>query len=184
MGLRPHTLLWGFAPNPSRERSSLHPFSASRRYKRGSQGSISIRLLFSNAGLRKRAVRYSSFHRHRFLPAYLHRRAFLPARLPPSGPRFDDIVTGFNDIQVMLDNQHGVTALSELTQNGNQSFTVRHMQTRCRFIQHIEGFSGRCTGKLSRQLHALSLAAGECGRGLSQTAYSPSPHHRAFAAYG
>ena len=69
----------------------------------------------------------------------------------------------------MLDNQHGVTALSELAQNGNQSFTVRHMQTRCRFIQHIEGFSGRCTGKLSRQLHALSLAAGECGRGLSQT---------------
>ena len=71
------------------------------------------------------------------------------------------MVRGLDDIQVVLDDQHGAAAVAQPLQNLQQALDVVRVQAGCGLVQHIEGFAGIAAGELRGQLDALRLAAGK-----------------------
>ena len=67
----------------------------------------------------------------------------------------------FDDVEVVLDDEHGVARVGELLQHVDQLVDVRHVQSRGRLVEDIDRAAGGALAKLRRQLHALRLAAGE-----------------------
>ncbi|MNC34463.1 hypothetical protein D3C75_828980 [compost metagenome] len=76
----------------------------------------------------------------------------------PFRPQIDDPVGGFDDVQVVLDDDYGVAPIPQLVQHLEQLLDVVEVQTRGRLVQDIEGLAGVALGELPRQLDPLRLA--------------------------
>ena len=57
--------------------------------------------------------------------------------------KIDDVVRGFNDVQVVFDDDQTVSGIRQFLQHFVQLFHVCHMQTCGRFVQHVNGAARR-----------------------------------------
>ena len=66
-------------------------------------------------------------------------------------------VCGFYHVQIMLDNDHGITALDEFIEYGEELIDVFKMETRCRLIQNIERAACCAFGKFLGEFDPLGF---------------------------
>lgn len=76
----------------------------------------------------------------------------------PFRPQIDDPVGGFDDVQVVLNDDYGVAPIPQLVQHLEQLLDVVEVQARGRLVQDVEGLAGVAFGELPRQLDPLRLA--------------------------
>ena len=85
----------------------------------------------------------------RFTLANFLRRALADERAAAAaalGAEVDHVIAGLDDVEVVLDNQHGVAAVGELAQHAHQTLAVGDVQAGRRLVEHIERPAGRCAG--------------------------------------
>src|SRR5688500_17803229 len=90
------------------------------------------------------------------------------------GPKVDDPVRRLDDVEVVLDHQHGVSAIDEAVQHFEQQPNILEVQPRRGFVEDVEGTSRIPLRELGRELHALRLASRESGRALTEMDISES----------
>ena len=83
-----------------------------------------------------------------------------PPLRPPSGPYIDQIVSTFDNIEVMFDNDDRVAFIHQLVQYPQQDPDILEVQTGGRFIQYIKRLSRIPLRQLGSQLDTLALATG------------------------
>ena len=71
----------------------------------------------------------------------------------------DDMIRGFDHIQIMLNDQHGISRVHKLLQHLNKLVDIGGMKARSGLVQNIDGPACRNSGQLRSQLHPLSFAA-------------------------
>ena len=80
------------------------------------------------------------------------------------GTEVDDIVGGFDHVEIMLDDENGVAVIDEAVEDVQQTGDIGAVQTCGGFIQDLDGIAGTAAGKLRGQFNALGFAAAErCG---------------------
>ena len=85
----------------------------------------------------------------RFTLANFLRRALADERAAAAaalGAEVDHVIAGLDDVEVVLDNQHGVAAVGELAQHAHQTLAVGDVQAGRRLVEDIERPAGRCAG--------------------------------------
>ena len=92
----------------------------------------------------------------------------LTSVLAAARPHVDDPVATSYDIDIVLDDHHGVARIAQAGDGHHQQFDVRKVQTGSRFIKNIERAAGRFFGEFACQLYALSFATGKGGCRLAQ----------------
>ena len=56
--------------------------------------------------------------------------------------KVDDVVGGFDDVEVVFDDQHRVSQRNQALQHVEQFVNVGEMQSRCRFVKDVDGPAG------------------------------------------
>ena len=92
----------------------------------------------------------------------------LAAAVAALGTEVDDAVGGLDDVEVVLDDEHGVAAVDEALQHDEQLAHVVEVQAGGRLVEDVERAPGAAALQLARELHALRLAAGERRRRLAE----------------
>ena len=92
----------------------------------------------------------------------------MAAAVAPLGAQVDDVVSAFDDIQIVLDDHHGVALVHQLLQNIQQPPHIVGVEAGGGLVQDIDGPAGGDLAQLCSQLHPLGLAAGELRGGLAQ----------------
>ena len=78
------------------------------------------------------------------------------------------MVGGLDDVEVVLDDDHGVAGVHQAVEHAQQLADVLEVQAGGGLVEDVEGAAGGALGQLARELDALRLAAGEGGRGLAE----------------
>jgi hypothetical protein len=73
------------------------------------------------------------------------------------------VVGHFDDVEVVLDHDHGVAFFHEFVEHGEQVADVFKVQAGGGFVEDINGAAGVFFGKFFRKFYALGFAAGKCG---------------------
>ena len=81
--------------------------------------------------------------------------------------QINDIVSGFDNIQIMLNDQHRVACIANPLQDVQQARHIIAVQSRCRLVQNIEGFAGTALCQFGCQFDSLRFTARQRGGGLS-----------------
>lgn len=84
------------------------------------------------------------------------------------GADVDNIVCGFDNVEVMFDNNHGVSLFDQGMENFEQFVDVFKMQSGRGFVQNVQRFAGGSFGQFFRQFDTLGFAAGKRGGGLTE----------------
>ncbi len=92
----------------------------------------------------------------------------LAAAVAALGTEVDDAVGGLDDVEVVLDHEHGVAGVHEPLQHDEQLAHVVEVQAGGRLVEDVERPPGAAALQLARELHALRLAAGERRRRLAE----------------
>ena len=91
---------------------------------------------------------------------------------PPSfaafGAEIDDPVGLFDDVEMVLDDQHGVAERDETIQHVEKFFHVVEVQAGGGLVENVERAAGLAARKFAGQLGALGFAAGKRGGGLAE----------------
>src|SRR3989344_6965184 len=90
------------------------------------------------------------------------------APLPSFGAEVDDPVGGFDDVEVVLDDDDGIAAVDELLEHGEELLDVLEVEAGRRLVEEIQGFARIALAELRGELHPLGFAAGERGCGLAK----------------
>ena len=73
----------------------------------------------------------------------------------------DDPVGRLDDVQVVLDDEHGIPPVHQPVEDVQQLADVVEVESRGRFVQQVDGLAGARPGEFLRQLDALRLAPRE-----------------------
>ena len=92
----------------------------------------------------------------------------LAATVAAFGAEVDDPVGGFDDVEVVFDDDDGVALVAQAMQHGKELFDVFEVQAGGGFVENVEGLAGVAFGQFASEFHALGLAAGEGGGGLAE----------------
>ena len=84
------------------------------------------------------------------------------------GTEVDDIVSGFNDIQIMLNDNHTFTLIHQASQHLQEAIDVLAMQASGWLIEDVEGLASWALRQLGGQLDALGFPTRKSGGWLSQ----------------
>ena len=84
------------------------------------------------------------------------------------GPEVDDPVGALDDVEVVLDHEHGVAGVDEALQHTEQPAHVLEVETRGGLVEDVDGAAGGPLAQLGRQLHPLRFATRQRGRGLAE----------------
>src|SRR5712691_6610449 len=85
------------------------------------------------------------------------------------GAEVDDPVGLLDDVEMVLDDEHGVAEIDEPLQNVEEFSYVVKMQSRRGFVENIKRTAGLALGKFAREFDALGFAAGKSGGGLAES---------------
>ena len=91
-----------------------------------------------------------------------------PAGLAAIGAKVDHPVGRGDDIEVVLDDHHGIAHVNQALEDGQQAVDVGEMKTRRGLIQDIKASAAGHPAKLRRELDSLGLAPGERGARLAE----------------
>ena len=94
------------------------------------------------------------------------------ATTSPFRTEIDHMVGAFDDIEVVLDDQHGIALFHQLVDHPHQVLDILEVQSRGGLVQDIEGIAGIAFAELLGQLDPLGLAA---SRGLLACLRGDSP---------
>src|ERR1051325_2782139 len=83
----------------------------------------------------------------------------LAAARAPLGAEVDDVIGGLDDVEVVLDDEHGVAGRDQPVEHRQQLAHVVEVQAGGRLVEQVEGLAGVALGELARQLDALGLPA-------------------------
>src|SRR3989338_5413771 len=92
----------------------------------------------------------------------------LAAPVAALGTEIDEMIGGLDDVQIVLDDEHGVALVHELLQNTEETVDVGEVKPGGRFIQDVKSAPCRTLGKLSGKFHALRFPSGKRRRGLAK----------------
>ena len=92
----------------------------------------------------------------------------LAAAVAALGAEVDDPVGGLDDVEVVLDDEHGVAGIDQALQHDQQLAHVVEVQAGGRLVEDVEGAPGAAPLQLARELDALRLAAGQRRRRLAE----------------
>ena len=92
----------------------------------------------------------------------------LAAAVAAFGTEVDDAVGGLDDVEVVLDHEHGVAGVDEALQHDEQLAHVVEVQAGRRLVEDVERAPGAAPLQLARELDALRLAARERRRRLAE----------------
>src|SRR5205085_6387623 len=81
----------------------------------------------------------------------------------------DDMIRRLHDVEVVLDDEHGIARIDEPRENAEQQLDVGEMKPGRRLVEDVERTARRAPRELASELDALRLPAGQRGRGLSET---------------
>ena len=106
-----------------------------------------------------------------FRPEQLRNRS--PAHDPSAlvaafGPEIDHTVRGFDDVEIVLDDHHGVALIDEGLEHADQSFRVGHMEAGSGLVENVERCAAARFSELVGQLDALCLSARKRVRRLTE----------------
>src|SRR5665811_1910935 len=82
--------------------------------------------------------------------------------------QIDDPVGGLDDVEVVLNDEHGVAAVNKTVEHAHQHAHVLEMETRRWLVKDIEGSTRIALRQLGGELDALGLSARERRRRLAQ----------------
>ncbi len=83
------------------------------------------------------------------------------APLPSLWPKINHVIRTLDDVQVMFDDQHGISFFDQPPKQLNEFTDIGKMQPSGRFIEQVEGASGRALGQFSCELDALRFSPGQ-----------------------
>ena len=83
------------------------------------------------------------------------------------GADVDDPVGGFDDVEIVLDDEHRVAGVDEVVQHFEQQLDVGEVEAGRRLVEQVHRAAGRLFHQLAGQLDALGFAAGERRRRLA-----------------
>src|SRR5437016_2055796 len=95
------------------------------------------------------------------------RRAFgddLTTLIAALGAEVDDPVGRLDEVEMVLDDEHGGARVHEPVQHPQELFHVVEVKAGRRLVEDVEHVGGGARAQLGRDLEALGLAAGERGR--------------------
>src|SRR5262249_33279294 len=92
----------------------------------------------------------------------------MPACVTTFWPEIDDIVGSFDALQMVLDDQHRVTALHQTGQYLEQALDIGKVQAGRGFIQNEQGTTRAAPTELTAELDALRLTTRQRRGRLSQ----------------
>ena len=84
-----------------------------------------------------------------------------PAATTTFWAEIDDVIGAFDDVEVVLDDDHALAVIDEATEHLQQAGDVLGVQAGGWFVEDVKGFTGRTLGKLGGELDALRLTAGK-----------------------
>src|SRR6266478_3479059 len=85
------------------------------------------------------------------------------------GAEAGDPVSLFDDVKMVLDDQHGVAEIDEAVQDVEKFSHVVEMEARGGLVEDIERAASLALGKLARELDALGFTAGKSRGGLAES---------------
>src|SRR5467141_4328755 len=80
----------------------------------------------------------------------------------------NDPVGLFDDVEMVLDDEHGVAEINEALQDVEELSNVVEVQAGGGLVENVERAAGLAFGKLARKLDALGFAAGKSCGGLAE----------------
>src|SRR5579863_8782415 len=90
------------------------------------------------------------------------------------GAEVDKPVRGFDDVEIMFDDDERCTGLEQLAERGKELGDVVEMETSGRFVEDVEDFLVLAAREVRGEFETLGFAAGECCRGLTETQIAES----------
>src|SRR5580658_5587444 len=84
------------------------------------------------------------------------------------GTEVDEPVGLFDDVEMVLDDEHGVAERDEALEDVEKFADVIEVQTGGGFVEDVERAAGLALGKFAREFDALGFAAGKRGGGLAE----------------
>ena len=84
------------------------------------------------------------------------------------GAHVDDPVGGLDDVEIVLDNKHGVAGVGQALQERDQLLDVGEVQAGGGLVEDIQRLAGRALAELAGELDSLRFAAGELRGRLSE----------------
>src|SRR6267143_1331469 len=90
------------------------------------------------------------------------------ATLAAFGAEVDDPVSLLDDVEVVLDDEHGVAEIDKALQDVEELSNVIEVQAGGGLVEDVERAAGLALGKLAGELDALGFAAGKSCGGLAE----------------
>lgn len=75
-------------------------------------------------------------------------------------PEIDHVIRTLDNVQVMLDHNHGIAHIHQAHQNIQQFLDIGKMQTNGRFVQDIQGIAVHFLAQFPSQFNPLRLSSG------------------------
>src|SRR6266849_2236138 len=91
-----------------------------------------------------------------------------PAAFAAFGAEVDDPVGLLDDVEMVLDDEHGVAEIDEALQDVEEFSDIVEVQAGGGLVEDVEGAAGLALGKLAGELDALGFAAGKSCGGLAE----------------
>ena len=80
----------------------------------------------------------------------------------------DNPVGGFDDVEIVFNDNHGIAAVDEFAEDFEEAIDVVGVETGSWLVEDVEGFAGAAAGEFGGEFDALGFAAGEGGGGLTE----------------
>lgn len=91
-----------------------------------------------------------------------------PSLVPPFRPEVDEVVGGFYDVNVVLDDNDAVAHIDETVDHIEQPLYVHKVESRRRLVEEVDGIARSLFPELLGKPQPLRLAAREGGRRLPE----------------
>src|SRR5580704_770513 len=96
------------------------------------------------------------------------RRDDLAALIAALGPQVDEPVGGFDDVEIVLDDDERRAGVEQLAECGEKFGDVVEMEAGGRLVENVEDFLVFAAGQVRRELETLRFATRKRGRGLAE----------------
>ena len=103
------------------------------------------------------------------------------AALASFGTQIDDPIRALDHLEIVLDHDERVTGVAQFHQHLQQFFDIGEMQAGRRFVQNVNGATGRLLRQFGREFHPLRFAAGKRRAGLAELQISEPTSSNAFS---
>ena len=96
------------------------------------------------------------------------------------GPEIDDVVRAFHDLEVVLDNDDGISGCPQPQQDVDEQFDIGKMEAGRGLVEEVERAAGLAATEFGRQFDALGLTPGKGIGRLSEAQVSEADLRQGF----